>query len=96
MPKADFSLASVDKVRAELESLTFETPQVQPTPAAEAVCSDLEQIFGLTAAPSANKADDLRKTFSQNYQSDTLHQVMNRASDVSASTQETANNAKAA
>lgn len=44
----------------------------------------------------AGNADDLRKTSSQNYRSDILNQVFfNRASDVSASTQETANNAKA-
>lgn len=43
-------------------------------------------------AATANN-DDLRKTVSQNYTSDLLGDVFNRASTVSASTQETADKA---
>lgn len=53
--------------------------------------SGANQLF--VSAPTANTGEDLRKTVSQNYTSDILGDVFNRASTVSASTQETADKA---
>ena len=79
--------SSVNQIKSDLECLTLDqfvastvTNQDQP------VTDKVKQIV-------RKESDDLRKTVSQNYQSDILATVFNRASDVSASTQETANKA---
>ena len=82
---------TADQVQKELESLTFE-------PTLSTAANGLDQIFLVKPAVAADKStlngEDLRKTSSQNYQSNILNDVFNRASNVSASTQETAPQAK--